>query len=345
MAEQRHFISDNASGVHPEVIAALVEANNGHAVAYGDDAYTKRATALLRKHFGEETEILFALTGTGANIIALQSMLRSYEAVICADCAHLYRDECGAPEKFLGAKLLPVSTQQGKLSVETLAPLLQESRMVHRVQPKVLTVSQCTEWGTVYTPAELTALADFCHDNNLLLHVDGARLCNAAVALGVELKTITADCNIDLLSFGGTKNGLMGAEAIVFFNPEQAQSARFYHKQAMQLCSKMRFIATQFLALLEGDLWQRNAAHANTMATGLANAVADIKDVQVFMPVQTNAVFAIIPPAWVPELQARHTFAVWDQRRSIVRWMTSFDTTPDDIDSFSGEIHKLAYTA
>ncbi|HUF22460.1 MAG TPA: aminotransferase class V-fold PLP-dependent enzyme, partial [Burkholderiales bacterium] len=208
MGERKYLISDNASGMHPEVLAQLAEANRGHAVAYGHDEYTERATAMLRKIFGSTTEVLFTLTGTGANVIALQSVLRSFEAIICADCAHLNRDECGAPEKFTGSKLLAAPAPQGKLSPAAIERLLRDTGMVHRAQPRVVSISQCTEWGTVYGIDELRALAAFCHDRGLLLHMDGARLCNAAVALGVSLREASADCGVDILSFGGTKNGL-----------------------------------------------------------------------------------------------------------------------------------------
>jgi threonine aldolase len=339
------FLSDNASGVHPEVVAALSKANRGHAAAYGHDACTERAVAILRKHFGSRVEVLLALTGTGANVIALQSVLRSHEAVICADCAHMHRDECGAPEKFTGAKLLPARTTAGKLSPDTIRPLLQDTSMVHRVQPRIVSVSQCTELGTVYTIAELRDLAGFCRENDLLLHMDGARLSNAAVALGVSLKETSADCGVDILSFGGTKNGLMGAEAVVFFEPRLAVAAAFARKQAMQLCSKMRFVSVQLEALLDGDLWQRNASHANAMAARLARAVEGIEAVQIVMPVETNAVFARIAPAQIAELQSSVVFAVWDSAQSIVRWMTSFDTTADEVDGFAERIRDVCSNA
>ncbi len=337
----RHFISDNASGVHPEVLAAIAAANEGHAVAYGHDGHTERAQSVFRRHFGEQVEILFALTGTGANVLALQSVLHSYQAIICADCSHLHRDECGAPEKFIGSKLLVAPTHKGKLTPEFIAPLLADTRTVHRAQPRVVTLSQCTEWGTVYNVAELTALAEFCHANNLLLHVDGARLCNAAVALDLPLKALTGDCGVDLLSFGGTKNGLIGAEAVVFFDPALAQFAAFYRKQAMQLASKMRFIAVQLETLLSEDLWHRNARHANAMSARLAKAIADIDDVNVVMPVETNVVFPQLPPDRIAKLQSVATFAVWNTPQSIVRWMTSFDTTEEDVDRFADHIRKV----
>jgi len=343
--ERTYFISDNASGVHPEVFAALSKANRGHAAAYGQDACTERATEILRKQFGSRVEVLFALTGTGANVIALQSVLRSHEAVICADCAHMHRDECGAPEKFTGAKLLPAPTSAGKLWPDAIRPLLRDTSKVHRVQPRIVSVSQCTEWGTVYTVAELRALADFCHDHGLLLHMDGARLSNAAVSLGISLKEASAGCGVDILSFGGTKNGLMAAEAVLFFEPQLAGAAAFARKQAMQLCSKMRFVAAQFEALLDGGLWQRNASHANAMAARLAAAVEGIEAVQLVMPVETNAVFARMAPALVTELQSSVVFAVWDSAQSIVRWMTSFDTTANEVDYFAERIRDVCRNA
>ena len=341
----KYFVSDNASGVHPEVLAAIAAANDGHAVAYGHDEDTERARQTLRRHFGAHVEVLFALTGTGANVVALQSVLHSYQSIICADYAHLHRDECGAPEKFIGAKLLPAPTRKGKLTPELIAPLLADTSRVHRTQPRVVTVSQCTEWGTVYTPAELTALSKFCHDNNLLLHVDGARLCNAAVALDLPLKAITADCGVDILSFGGTKNGLMGAEAIIFFNPELAKTAAFFRKQAMQLPSKMRFIAVQFETLFASDLWQRNAAHANAMATRLAAAIDAIDSLHIVAPVESNAIFAQLPPECIAKLQALTVFAVWNTPQSIVRWMTSFDTTENEVDQFAEQIRRVMHDA
>jgi threonine aldolase len=345
VGERNYFISDNASGVHPDVLAALSSANRGHATAYGHDAWTERSITLFRKHFGSQANVLLALTGTGANVIGLQSVLRSHEAVICADCAHMHRDECGAPERFTGSKLLPAPTTGGKLSPDAIRPLLADTSMVHRVQPRVVSVSQCTEWGTVYSVSELCALAEFCHENGLLLHMDGARLCNAAAALGVSLKEASGDCGVDILSFGGTKNGLMGAEAVVYFEPRFAEGAAFARKQAMQLCSKMRFVAAQFEALLDGDLWQRNAGHANAMATRLAAAIEDIDGIELVMPVETNAVFARMAPAVVNELQTSTVFAVWDSAQSIVRWMTSFDTATEEIDRFAGRIRDVCRNA
>lgn len=341
MAARKFFISDNASGIHPEIFAALAETNEGHAIAYGHDPWTERARDVLRKHFGERCEILIALTGTGANVLALQSLLQSWQAIICADCSHLHGDECGAAEKFIGCKVLTTRTQNGKVTPELIEPLLDDTRMVHRAQPRVVTVSQCTEWGTVYTADELAAIAEFCRANELLLHVDGARLCNAAVALGQSLGAITAGCGVDVLSFGGTKNGLMGAEAVVFFDPQLATSAAFYRKQAMQLASKLRFVSVQLEVLLGTDLWQRNALHANAMAARLAALVEDIESLRIVMPVETNSVFARLPRETVAPLQNAYPFAVWRPTESIVRWMTSFDTSEDEVDEFAQQIRRV----
>lgn len=341
MTTRSYFISDNAAGVHPEVLAAIWNANAGRAVAYGNDPWTERATALLRRHFGEQAAALPVLTGTGANVLALKCVLDSWQAVICADCSHLNRDECAAPEKFLGSKLLPAPTVLGKLTPETIEPLLQDNGMVHRAQPRVVSIAQCTEWGTVYTPEELRTLAGFCRTNGLLLHMDGARLSNAAAALDTSLAGASTDCGVDVVSFGGTKNGLMGAEAVIFADPALAAHAGHLRKQAMQLASKMRYLAAQLEALLTDDLWLRNARHANAMAARLAQAIAGIDRVETVMPVETNAVFARIALADAASLQASHVFAVWDSRASIVRWMTAFDTTPEEVDAFARRIAEV----
>jgi threonine aldolase len=341
MPEAR-FASDNAAGVHPEVMAMLAKANRGSAVAYGNDSLTEQALGLFRRHFGPRAEAFFVLTGTAANVIALQSVMASFDAVICADCAHLHRDECGALEKFLGSKLLLAETHRGKISVETVAPLLRDTAMVHRVQPKVLSIAQGTEWGTVYTPEEIKALADFCHENGLLLHVDGARLSNAAVRLNLSLKEITVDLGVDILSFGGTKNGLLAAEAVVFFDSELAKNTAFYRKQGMHLVSKMRFVSAQFLALLSNDLWKKNAQQANGMAVLLEKESRAIAALERVMPVETNMLFVRLPPAWVSRLQQHYTFVVWDPGKMVVRWMTSFDTTPEDVHHFVQKIREIS---
>jgi len=342
MAVQRFFLSDNASGIHPRVLEAIAHANRGHAPAYGLDPLTRQAQALCSRQFGEGSRTLFVQTGTAANVLALQSVLNSYESVICARTSHLHLDECGAPEKFTGSKLLIAEPEHGKLIPDAIAPLLVDTDMVHRTQPRVVSVAQCTEWGTVYRPEELQALADFCHGHNMLLHLDGARLCYAAAALGVSLGEASTACGVDLLSFGGTKVGAMNAEAVVFADRALVERAGFYRKQAMQLTSKMRFIAAQFTGLLEGELWRELADHANRMAAALADAVASIQQVEVVAPVETNVVFARIPKAWLKPLQAEFPFALWDSRRSIVRWMTSFDTCLEDVEAFTRALRRLS---
>lgn len=336
---ERHFLSDNASGIHATVLEALCAANTGHAPAYGQDNWTVALEPVMHRHFGEQAQVLPVLTGTAANIIALASVLRPHEAVICADSSHLHRDECGAPERFLGCKLLTARSSEGKLTTDAIAPLLRDTDMVHRVAPRVVSVAQCTEWGTVYTPGELRSLADFCHDHGLLLHVDGARVCNAAAALNCSLHEITTACGVDLLSFGGSKNGLLAAEAVVALRPGLTDAAAYHQKQAMQLASKMRFVAAQLIALLEGDLWHDNAIHANRMAALLEAQVRDA--VRIVMPVQSNAVFAQLNPAAIASLQQSHRFGLWDSGAGIVRWMTTFDTTEDDVRAFAADIVSI----
>ena len=330
----RHLISDNASGVHDDVLRMIQAANVGHAVAYGEDEFTRKARELFRSHFGGAARVHFVATGTAANVLALQSVTRSFEAVICADTSHLYRDECGAPEKMLGSKVLVAPTVYGKITIEGIQAFVRDARNVHRAQPRVVSISQPTEYGTVYTPGEVQSLAEFCHHHNLFLHVDGARLSNAAAALDLTLRDMTTALGVDLLSFGGTKNGLLAAEAVVFLTPACGQHAEFYQKQSMHLLSKMRFVSAQFIALLQSDLWLENARHANAMATLLATNASKVPGVHVAPPPETNAVFARIPEEWVAPLQAHNRFHVWDHQDSTVRWMTSFDTATADIHEF-----------
>ncbi len=340
--EYRCFASDNAAGVHPDVMTALAEANRGYAIAYGADPWTARAEKVFAEHFGDAARAYPVLTGTGANVIALACVARPFHGVICADGAHLHRDECGAPEWHLGSKLLPGVTQHGKLSIEAIEPLVYATRGVHSVKPRVVTISQCTEVGTVYTADEVRAIADFCHSHDLLLHVDGARLCNAAAALDVSLRELTTEAGVDLLSFGGTKNGLMAAEAVLVLNPACGADVEFIRKQGMQLVSKMRFVSAQFVALLEGDLWLKNAQHANAMARKLADAATAVAGVRLAHPVETNGVFAVLKPEWIEPLQAHTMFHVWDAEQSIVRWMTAFDTSSDMVNGFVEKLRELA---
>ncbi len=291
----RGFASDNVAGIHPEVLAAISEVNHGHVVAYGDDPVTAAAVARMREHLGDHVEVFFVFNGTGANLIGLQTMLRPWENVMCAESAHINVDECGAPERILGSKLVDIPTPDGKLTPELVRAAYLGKGDQHHVQPKVVSITQSTEFGTLYSLDELRGLADTAHELDMYLHVDGARISNAAASLGVSLRATTADVGVDALSFGGTKNGLMGGEAVVFFRPELADQAAFIRKQQLQLSSKTRFISAQFLALLDNDLWHRNASHANTMAQRLFQAVKDVPGVHVTRQVQANSVFATLP--------------------------------------------------
>ena len=337
---KRSFASDNNAGVHPEIIDALRAANEGHVVAYGDDPFTERATKIFQKHFGKDVAVFFVFGGTGANVLGLKAITNSYEAVVCAETAHINTDECGAPEKFTGCKLLSVKTPDGKLRPDDINPFLHGIGSEHHVQPRVISVSQATEMGTVYTKSELKTLARFAHDHDLLLHVDGARLANAAVSLNASLKEITTEVGVDVLSFGGTKNGMMYGEAVIFFDKKRAADFKYIRKQGMHLPSKTRFISAQFEALLGGDLWRRSAAHANRMAQILASELEKIPQIKITQPVEANGVFAEIPAKFVPALQKKYFFYVWDEETSECRFMASFDTAEDDIRDFVAFVRK-----
>lgn len=330
----KSFGSDNHSGAHPAVLEALARANEGHAHAYGDDEHTARAVALFRERFGRDVDVYFVLTGTSANVLGLDAVTRSYHSVLCAETAHLERDECGAPEHYLGCKLVNVSTGSGKIAPSDLEPHLGRIGFEHASQPRVVSISQATELGTVYTVRELEALAEFAHENDLLLHVDGARLANAAVHLGVGLAEITAEVGVDVLSFGGTKNGAVGAEAVVFFDPKLSRDFKYVRKQGMQLVSKMRFVAAQFEALLEDDLWSANARHANDMAARLGRGLDALDGFRVVQPVESNGVFVEVPGERVFELMEASFFYIWEDDGPIARLMTSWDTDENDVDAF-----------
>jgi threonine aldolase len=338
---QRTFASDNCAGIHPVVLSAISEANVGHAPSYGADPVTAGATELFRQHFGEDAEVFFTFNGTGANVVGLQSLLRPFEAVICATSAHINEDECGAPERFLGSKLITVPAPNGKLTPDLVEAAVTGVGDEHRVQPRVVSITQSTEVGTCYTVAEVSALAQRVHDLDMWLHVDGARLSNAAARLGVGLGAFGSGSGVDVLSYGATKNGAMGAEAVVSFHPEAHSSLRFIRKQSMQLSSKMRFVAAQFRALLSDELWRDNATHANEMAGRLAAGVTEIPGVTIAYPVEANGVFAALPGAVTEELQRQYPFYVWDQPSGVVRWMTSFDTTEEDVDEFITLVSRL----
>ncbi len=339
MTPRKSFGSDNHTGVHPAVLRAIVDANTGDAAAYGADAWTERATAGLREIFGADDTFL-VLNGSGANVLGLSLLLRRHEAVICAESAHINTDECGAPERLTGAKLLLVPTADGKITPEQIAEKLTGRGDDHRSQPGVVALTQSTELGTCYTLAELRKIADFCRASDLRLYVDGARLANAAASLDCSLAELAEYA--DALSFGATKNGAMGAEALVVMRPGLAADAPYLRKQQTQLTSKMRFVAAQFDALLADDLWRANAAHANAMARRLADGAAAVDGVELTYPVQANAVFARLHPRHIAALQRDWTFHVRDEQASVVRWMTAFDTTEADVDMFLAAIRDAA---
>jgi threonine aldolase len=330
----RGFGSDNHAGALPEVLDAIAAANHGHAESYGHDPLTARAERRFAEHFGDGARTLFVFNGTGANVVALRALCRPWDGVVCAETAHLNVDEGGAPERMGGLKLLPVATRDGKLTPELVEPRLVRFEDEHAIQPRVVSITQSTELGTLYSPAEVAALAEQAHARGLLLHVDGARLTNAAAALGVPLAD--AAPGADAISFGGTKAGLLFGEAVVFARPELAVGALYLRKQSMQLASKMRFVAAQFEALLEGERWRAAAGHANAMARRLAGAVRDA--VTITQPVQANAVFAILPPGEAERLRRDWFFYTWDEGTGEVRWMCSWDTTEDDVDAFAAAV-------
>ncbi len=341
MQIKKGFASDNNSGVHPEILKAMEAANHGHVVGYGNDVHTQKAIAIFKEKFGEETEVFFVFNGTGANVLGLSTVTHSFNSVICAETAHIQEDECGAPEKFTGCKLLPVEPVNGKLTPEAIQRHLKGFDFEHHSQPRVISISQVTEMGTVYQPEEIKALAELAHRNNMLLHIDGARIANAAVALNLDFKAFTKDCGVDILSFGGTKNGMMMGEAVLFFNPGLTPLTKYIRKQSMQLYSKMRFVGAQFIAYFENDLWKETATHANKMAKLLEAEVAKIPEITITQPVNANGVFAIVPRKIIDPLQERFFFYIWNDVTSEVRWMTSFDTTEDEIYEFTGLIKEL----
>lgn len=330
----RSFASDNNAGVHPEVLEAIARAIQGHVVAYGDDPYTRSAVAKFHEHLGDGIEVFFTFNGTGANVLGLQAINRPYHAVLCSDYAHIYTDECGAPEKHLGCKLIPLAHVDGKITVDAVRHAYHGIGDQHHVQARVVSITQSTEMGTVYKPEEVQALARFAHEHEMFLHMDGARIANAAASLGQTLRAATRDLGVDVLSFGGTKNGIMGGEAVVFFNRTLSKDFLYLRKQGMQLASKMRFIAVQFEALLTGDLWRRSAEHANRMARVLEAEVRKIPQVRVVWPVEANGVFAQIPRAAIAKIKEKYFFYPWIEDEGIVRWMCSFDTTEEDVRDF-----------
>jgi len=339
--DQISLASDNNSGIHVEVLKAMEEANKGYAVAYGDDAWTGKAVQLFKAEFGEDTEVLFVFNGTGANVLAIQTLLYPFNAVICPESAHINEDEAGAPEAAAGTKLLTVESADGKLRPEDIDPFMGVKGFVHASQPGMISISQVTENGTVYSANELRSLADKAHEEGLLVHMDGARIANAAAAQGLGLRQATRDLGVDVLSFGATKNGLMMGEAVLFFGHGRAKLAANFRKQNAQLFSKMRFVAAQFIPYLEQELWYDNAAHANAMALKLQDLIKDIPHVRIARDVEANSVFAELPREVTEEIRQDFFFYTWNEARNEVRLMTAFTTTDDEIHSFAEALDAL----
>ena len=348
----RGFASDNYSGVHPEVLDAIAVANGGHQVAYGEDQYTDRLQEVFAGHFGEGVEVFPVFNGTGANVTGLQSMLPRWGAVVSASTAHINSDEGGAPERVGGIKLLTVPTPDGKLTPELIDREAWGWGDEHRAQPLVVSITQTSELGTAYTADEIRTIADHVHERGMKLHLDGARLSNAAASLDLPIRAFTRDAGVDVLSFGGTKNGALGAEAIVVLNPEASEGLKYLRKLNMQLASKMRFVSAQLIALLEGDLWLRSASHANAMARRLRDALdagiaaGDLPGLAFTQQTQSNGVFATLPTGVADRLRDRgFRFYDWDASRNEVRWMCSFDTSEADIDAFVEGIREELHAA
>ncbi|MBN1650426.1 MAG: low specificity L-threonine aldolase [Bacteroidales bacterium] len=330
----KSFASDNWAGTSPEIMDALINANQGHSPAYGADPYTEEAKQEFKKLFGKKAETYFVYNGTAANIISLASNSRSFNSIICSSHAHINVDECGAGEKFAGTKLLDIANTDGKLTPEMILPHIKADRYPHQSVPGIISITQATELGTLYSVSEIKILADLAHKYKLLLHVDGARIANAAVALNCSMKEMITDTGVDILSFGGTKNGLMFGEAVVFLKPELADLFELFRKQGMQLASKMRFISVQFTALLKNNLWEKNARQANEMAQYLGAKLARIPEIKITQRIETNGIWAIIPKKLAEKMQQAQFFYPWDEAKDEYRIMTAYDTSKEEIDLF-----------
>lgn len=337
----KSFASDNYSGVHPEIMAALNAANEGHVPSYGADPYTARAVELFKSLFGESIEVYLVYNGTGANVLGLKAATQSFNSIVCSELAHINVDESTAPQAFTGCKIITVPQYHGKIQPADVEEKLIRFGDMHHAQPRIISISQSTEYGTVYTVEEIRELAELAHRNGMLLHMDGSRISNAAVSIDKDFRAFTFDAGVDILSFGGTKNGMMFGEAVLFRDKDIAGYAGYLRKQGMQLHSKMRFIGAQFCALIEGDLWKRSAAHANRMATRLHTALSAIPGITITQPVEANGVFAIFPSHIIPAMQEHYFFYVWYDKLSEVRLMCSFDTTEQEVDSFASKLAEL----
>jgi len=331
---KRGFASDNNAGVHPDILKEIEKVNNGHVIGYGSDIYTEQAEQLFKEHLGRDAEVFFVFTGTAANVLSISGVVKSWNSIITAFTAHLEQDECGAPEKFTGCKVLTVDTPDGKISVEMVEKHMHGLDFEHHSQPRVISITQSTELGTVYSIQEIKRIADFAHSSGMLLHMDGARIANAAVSLNRPFKDFTTDAGVDILSFGGTKNGMMLGEVVCFLRPGLSDDFKYIRKQGMQLASKMRFISAQFVAWFRDDLWKECALHSNSMARILAERLADVSQVKITQKVESNGVFVIIPAATAEKVRQEYFFYPWDEKTSEYRLMTSWDTTEEDIDEF-----------
>ncbi|MDR3339382.1 MAG: low specificity L-threonine aldolase [Candidatus Symbiothrix sp.] len=335
------FASDNNSGVHPLLLDALIQANQGYAVGYGDDEYTYKAEKIIRAVFGEDVQPHFVFNGTGANVIALQGLTRSFQCIICASTAHIYGDECGAPTKFTSAVMKPIDTPDGKLTPELIQNELQGIGEQHHSQPKVVYLSQSTEMGTLYTQEELKDICNFSHANHLYVHMDGSRLANACAKTGLGMRELSRDCGVDILSLGGTKNGMMIGEAVIAFHPELNENIRFIRKQSAQLYSKMRYLSAQYIAYFEKGLWLENARNANEMATYLAERLQSFPEIQLTQKVEANALFLIMPKNAILKMLEKYFFYFWNESSNEIRLVCSWDTTKKDIDAFINHLKTV----
>ena len=340
---KRGFASDNNAGVHPQIMDAINEVNQGHTIAYGDDPYTLSAAQKLKDVFGESARPFFVFIGTAANVLGLDAVTRPYHSIICAETSHIHQDECGAPERWTGCKILSVESPNGKLGIEGIEKHMYGIGFEHHSQPRVISITQATEMGTVYSLEEIRRISDFAHSRDMLLHMDGARISNAAASLGTGFREMTVEAGVDILSFGGTKNGMMYGEAVLFFRDDLATEFKYLRKQGMQLASKMRFISAQFERYLNEKIWFQNALRANQMAMLLEKEVKEIGGITITQPVESNAVFAILPKEVIPVLQKEYFFYVWNETTGEVRWMCSWDTTEDDVLVFSSLIRKAIH--
>ncbi|MCD7902053.1 MAG: low specificity L-threonine aldolase [Bacteroides sp.] len=337
----RSFASDNNSGVHPLVMETLIKANQDHAIGYGDDYWTREAVTLIKETFSTDCDPILVFNGTGSNMIVLQLLTRPYHSILCAETAHIYVDECGGPAKATGCQIRPIATPDGKLSPELIQPYLHGFGDQHHSQPGVIYLSQCTELGTVYTVEELKAITDLAHQHQMCVHMDGARIANACAALALSLKELTVDCGIDVLSFGGTKNGLMVGECVVVFNSLFNGEVKFIRKQTAQLASKMRYLSCQFIPYLTDNLWLQNAQHANAMAVKLYQELKVLPNILFTQKVESNQLFLTMPRHIIDELLKSYFFYFWNEENNEIRLVTSFDTTEKDIDEFIEKLKQL----